>query len=275
MAEAHEIEAAIKRLSGMTPDEYMNAVVRHVTGSPDKRDAAPRDVLDAALASPRLAPRTLDALDAATKKIRSFMPRQEGESKSQQAARIAPFRAALQAATRPYEDVVDDLAHEEAKQLAALDDETFTRRWTAFVRDEPVTGPVPRRVQALAFRSPRVAGRAEAVCRLMLEEPARFLPAAEDGESRKARDARIKEFRDRVLTETRFLRYGIQFADARHGRMPSEPNVRLRALRLLGQQHPEELSALLRQVREELMAGKKQARRDARAVRRTAGQGAP
>lgn len=73
----------------------------------------------------------------------------------------------------------------------------------------------------------------------------------------------------------RFLRFGIQYAEARHGRMPSEPNVRLRALRLLGQAHPEELSSLLRRVREELAEGKKQVRRDARAVRRAGRQGAP
>ncbi|MFJ1552696.1 hypothetical protein [Streptomyces mirabilis] len=271
MAEAQEIEAEIKRLSGMSPDGLMNAVVQYVTGG--SKTGAPRDVQGAALASPRMAPWTLDALELAIKRVRSFTPRQEGESKSQQAARIAPFRAALQAATRPYEDVLDDLAHEEAKQLAALDDETFARRWTAFVRDEPITGPVPRRVQALAFRSPRVAGRAEAVCRLMMEEPARFLPKAEAGESRKVRDARVKEFRDRVLVEARFLRYSIQYAEARHGRMPSEPNVRLRALRLLSQRHPEELSSLLHEVRAELKDGKKAARRDARAIRRTEGQG--
>ncbi|MFF4057745.1 hypothetical protein ACFYZ0_18550 [Streptomyces sp. NPDC001708] len=273
MAEAQEIEAEIKRLSGMSPDGLMNAVVQYVTGG--SKTGAPRDVQGAALLSPQMAPRTLDALELALKRVRSFMPREEGESKSQHAARIAPFRAALQAAARPYEDVVDDLAHEEAKQLAALDDETFARRWAAFVRDEPSTGPVPRRVQALAFRSPRVAGRAEAVCRLMMEEPARFLPAGAEDESRKARDARVKEFRDRVLVEMRFLRFGIQFAEARHGRMPSEPNVRLRALRLLGQAHPEELSSLLRQVREELAEGKKQVRRDARAVRRAGRQSAP
>ncbi|MFF0698430.1 hypothetical protein ACFYU4_38070 [Streptomyces tendae] len=273
MAEAQGIEAAIKRLSGMNPDEFMSAIVRHVTGAPDKRDA-PRDIQAAALASPRLAPRTLDALELAAKRARSFMPRLEGESKSQQAARLAPFKAALQAARGPYQDVVDDLAHEEAKQLAALDDATFARRWTAFVRDEPVTGPVPRRVQALAFRSPRVAARAEAICRLMVEDPARFMAAAAPGEGRKAHDARVKAFRDRVIAEARFLRYATQYAEARHGRMPAEPNVRLRALRLLGERHPQELMALVRQVRDELLAGKKEARRDARAVRRATVKGA-
>ncbi|MET7573424.1 hypothetical protein ABZT04_33740 [Streptomyces sp. NPDC005492] len=274
MAEAHEVEAAIKRLSGMGPDEFMNAVVRHITGAPDKRDA-PHDVQAAALAAPQMAPRTLDALELAIKRARTFLPLQEGESRKQQAARIAPFRASLQAAMRPYQDVVEDLAHEEAKHLAALDDETFTRRWTAFVLDEPVTGPVPRRVQALAFRSPRVAARADEVCRLMAEEPGRFLPAAAPDESRKAHDARVRGLRDRAAAEQRFLRYAIQYAEARYGRMPSEPNVRLRALRLLGDKHPEELSSLLHQVRAELQEGKREARRDARAVRRATTKRAP
>ncbi|MFG3263456.1 hypothetical protein [Streptomyces bobili] len=273
MAEAQEIAAEIKRLSGMSPDGFMNAVVHHVMGG--HRTGAPRDVQAAALASPQMAPRTLDALEMAVKRARTFLPLQEGESRRQQAARIAPFRDGLQEAMRPYQDVVEDLAHEEAKELAALDEETFVRRWTAFVLDEPVTGPVPRRVQALAFRSPRVASRVDAVCRLMLEDPSRFLPAAAPNESRKARDTRVTSFRDRVINEQRFLRYAIQYAEARHGRMPAEPNVRLRALRLLGEKHPEELSSLLRTVREELAEGKKEARRDARAVRRAAGKGAP
>ncbi|MFM9647739.1 hypothetical protein ACKI1S_16525 [Streptomyces galilaeus] len=273
MAEAQEIASEIRRLSGMSPDGFMNAVVHHVMGG--HRTGAPRDLQAAALASPQMAPQTLDALEAAVKRARTFLPLQEGESRRQQAARLAPFRAGLQEAMRPYQDVVEDLAHEEAKQLAALDDETFTRRWTAFVLDEPVTGPVPRRVQALGFRSPRVAGKADAVCRLMLEDPSRFLPAAAPDESRKARHTRVTGFRDHVTNEQRFLRFAIQYAEARHGRMPAEPNVRLRALHLLGKKHPEELSSLLHQVREELAEGKREARRDARAVRRAGGTGAP
>lgn len=273
MAEAQEIAAEIERLSSMSPDGFMNAVVHHVMGG--HRTGAPRDIQAAALVSPQMAPRTLDALETAVKRARSFLPLQEGESRRQQAARLAPFRVGLQEAMRPYQDVVEDLAHEEAKQLAALDDQTFTRRWTAFVLDEPVTGPVPRRVQALGFRSPRVAAKADAVCRVMLEDPNRFLPAAAPDESRRARTTRVEGFRLSVIAEQRFLRYAIQHAEARHGRMPAEPNVRLRALRLLGENHPEELSSLVHQVRAELQGGKAEARRDARAVRRAAGTGAP
>ncbi|MFF8399795.1 hypothetical protein [Streptomyces sp. NPDC016172] len=272
MAEADEIAAETKRLSRMSLEALMHVVVQYGLGATDPR--APRDVQAAALISPTLAPRTLDALELAIKRARSFMPRLEDETKRQQAARIAPFRAALQAAMGPYQDVVEDLAHEEAKRLAALDDDTFTRRWTAFVLDEPVTGPVPRRVQSLAFRSPRVAARADAACRLMIEDPARFLPAVPD-ESRKAHDSRVQKFRDTVTAERRFLRYAAQYADARRGIMPAEPNVRLRALRRLGDRHPEELSKLLHEVREELQEGNRDARRDARAVRRATKQSAP
>lgn len=267
MATGHdEIAAEIERLSGMAPEGFVNAVVHHVMGG--HRTGAPADVQAAALASQQLAPRTLDALQTAIKTARSFLPRQENESKREQAARLAPFRDSLQEAMGPYQDVVDDLAHDEAKHLAALDDNTFTRRWTAFVLNAPATGPVPRRVQALAFRSPRVAARVDAICRVMVEEPGRFMPAVPD-ESRKAHEARVRKFRERVMAERRFLQYAMQYDEARHGRMPSAPNVRARALRLLGEKHPQELSVLLHQVRAELLDGKKEAKRDARAVRRT------
>lgn len=268
MATGHdEIAAEIERLSGMAPEGFVNAVVHHVMGG--HRTGAPADVQAAALASPQMAPRTLDALETAIKTARSFLPRQENETKREQAARLAPFRDSLQEAMAPFQDVVDDLAHEEAKHLAALDDETFTRRWTAFVLNAPATGPVPRRVQALAFRSPRVAARADAICQVMAEDPGRFLPAAAPAEKRKEREERVQKFRDRVTAEQGFLRYAVQYAEARSGRMPAEPNVRLRALRLLGEKHPEELSMLRHQVRSELFEGKKEAKRDARAVRRT------
>jgi hypothetical protein len=272
MAGAQDITAEIERLSKMSPDGFMNAVVQHAAAG--RRLGADWDVQAAALASPQMAPRTLDALDLAIRRARSFLPLQEGETRRQQNARLAPFRAGLQAAMAPYQDVVEDLAHEEAKQLARLDDETFARRWTAFVLEEPVTGPVPRRVQTLAYRSPRVAARAEAVCLQMLEAPGRFLPAAAAEESRTASAKRTSRFRDAVEAERRFLRYAVQYAEARMGRMPAEPNVRLRALKLLGEKHPQELSALVHQVRADLQGGKKQARQDARDVRRAAGQGA-
>jgi hypothetical protein len=272
MAEAQEIAAEVKRLSHMSLEDFADAVVNHVRGG--RAADVPRDVRAAALASPLMAPRTLDALETAIRQARRFLPLQEGESRKQQAARIAPFRAELQEAMRPYQEVVDDLVHEEAKRFAQLDEETFERRWTAFVLDKLVTGPVPRRVQGLAFRSPNVAARTDAVCRLMLEEPARFLPDGAPDESRAERDTRIRKFRDKVESERRLLRYAIQYAEARHGRMPAEPNVRLRALRRLGDNHPEELSRLLHEVREEVRQGKQDARRAARAIRRAARTGA-
>ncbi|CAM5677070.1 putative protein OS=Streptomyces griseomycini OX=66895 GN=FHS37_006595 PE=4 SV=1 [Streptomyces griseomycini] len=174
----------------------------------------------------------------------------------------------------PVQDVVDDLAHEHAKELAALDDDAFTDRWTAFVLDEPVPPPTSPRVEALAFRSPRVARRAADICRLMFEEPARFMPEPSPGEGRNAREQRVELFRRRVASEAGFLRYAIQYAEARQGRMPSEPNHRLQALKLLGKAHPQELLQLLRQVRGEDRAAVKEARRERRDLRRAARPGA-
>jgi hypothetical protein len=272
MAEAQDTAAEIERLSSMSPEGFMNVVVQHAVGG--RRLGADRRVQAAALVSPKMAPRALDALELAMKRARTFLPLQDGETRRQQNARIAPWREKIQRAMGPYQDVVEDLAHEEAKHLAALDDETFARRWAAFVRDEPVTGPVPRRVQALAFRSPRVAARADALCLLMIEEPSRFLPASA-GQSRKADESRVQKFRGAVESERRFLRYAIQYSEARQGRMPAEPNVRLQALKLLGERHPEELMQLLRQEKGGELERAAEARRARRAVRRAAGQSAP
>ncbi|MFJ4988727.1 hypothetical protein ACIP9H_33625 [Streptomyces sp. NPDC088732] len=268
MAEAQQTAAEIKRLSAMSPDAFMRTVAHYATGGTDRR--CPRDVQGQALASPQLAPQALEALETAVRQVRSFLPREEGESKRAHQARLAPFRARLQAGMSPLQDVVDDLAHDEAKALAALDDATFTRRWTGFILDAPGGGPVPRRVQGLAFRSPRVAARAEVECLLMLEDPGQFMPPGDAGESRKAHEARVVAFRRRVSTEVRFLQYATQYAEARLGRMPTAPNHRAQALRLLGEAHPKELLQLLREVREGARADKDEARRETRMIRRAA-----
>ncbi|MCG8971733.1 hypothetical protein [Streptomyces sp. CL12-4] len=272
MATAQQVAAEIERLSKMSPDAFQTTVVEYVMGGTDKR--APRDVQGAALGSPQLAPRTLETLELAVHRAKSYHPLREGETRREQQARIAPWRARIRAAMGPVQDVVDDLAHEHAKELAALGDEAFTGRWTAFILDESVPAPTSPRVEALAFRSPRVARRAADLCRLMLEEPARFMPEPPPGESSNARDQRIEGFRRRVVSEARFLRYAMQYAEARQGRMPSEPNHRLQALKLLGQAHPEELLQLLRQVRGEDRVVKQGARREQRDVRRAARPGA-
>ncbi|MFK0279561.1 hypothetical protein ACIQVL_03670 [Streptomyces sp. NPDC090499] len=271
MPDAQPVVAEINRLSRMSPDAFMGTVVQYVTGGTDKR--APRDVQGQALGSPQLAPRVLEALEMALKHARTFLPRQEGETKRDQQARIVPWRERIRAAMDPVWEVLDDLAHEHTKVLAALDDAAFTRRWTAFVLGRPTPDGVSRSVEGLAFRSPRVAARAGEVCRLMFEEPARFMPPAAPGESGNARAQRVDDFRRRVGAEARYLRYATQYAEARQGRMPSEPNVRLQALKLLGERHPQELMQLLRQVRGEETERRTEARRDRRDLRRAAGQG--
>ncbi|NML55190.1 hypothetical protein HHL19_35305 [Streptomyces sp. R302] len=268
MADAEQVKAEIRRLSGLADDKLMEQVVGYVTGGTGRR--IPRDVQHAALTSPRLAPRVLDALELAAQRAKFFNPKRDDESKREQQARIAPWREKIKAAMPPFQDIVDDLAHEHAKALAALRDDAFIDRFTGFILGEPVPKPTSPRVEALAFRSHKVAARADKVCRLMLEEPAQFLAEPAPGESRTARDARLENFRQRVRIEMKFLRYGVQYAEARKGLMPSEPNHRLQALKLLGKEHPEELLTLLREVRAQARADKEQARQDQRAVRRAA-----
>jgi hypothetical protein len=272
MSNAQNVAAEIGYLSRMGDDAFMDTAVAYVMGDTDTR--VPRAVQGAALGSPQLAPRTLDALETALRRARQYNPLQEGETKRQQQARIAPWRARIQAATGPLQDVVDDLAHEHAKQLAALDDDSFTARFTDFILGEPAPAPTSQRIEALGFRSHRVAKRAADICRLMNEDPGQFLPEPAPDESRTARQKRVEEFRRRVEAEAAFLRYGAQYAEARQGRMPSEPNHRLQALKLLGKAHPQELLELLHQVRGEAHAAKQDARRDARDSRRAAQSGA-
>ncbi|MFD9190430.1 hypothetical protein ACFWCA_19630 [Streptomyces phaeochromogenes] len=261
-----QVAAEIKRLSAMDEDTFMRTVVAHVMGETDPK--SPRDIQAEAQKDPLLAVQTMDALQLAFKRARTFMPRLAGESKAEQAVRMVPFKARLREAAGVYQEVVDDLAHLAAKELAALDDAPLAELWTSYILNEPITGQAPRRVLALAFRSPRVAPRVEGVCRLMHEAPEDFLPPATPGQSKRARTAQITEFRREVGSEARFLRYAVQYAAARHGEMPAEPNVRLQAYRRLGEKYPQELSAFIQQIREELKLGKMQTSSERRAVRR-------
>ncbi|MFE7072546.1 hypothetical protein ACFU96_20945 [Streptomyces sp. NPDC057620] len=261
-----QVAAEIKRLSAMDEDTFMHTVVTHVMGETDKK--CPRDVQAEALKDSRLAVQTMDALQLAVKRSRTFMPRLDGETKAEQAVRMVPFKARLREAATVYQEVVDDLAHLAAKELAALDDVPLAELWTSYILAEPITGQAPRRVLALAFRSPRVAPRVEMLCRLMHEAPQDFLPPATPGQSQKARTTQITEFRRAVGSEARFLRYAVQYATARHGEMPSEPNVRLQAYRRLGEKYPQELSAFIQQIRQEMKLGKTQKSSAKRVVRR-------
>ncbi|MFI6142340.1 hypothetical protein ACIBCC_29635 [Streptomyces griseus] len=266
MTDAQQVAAEINRLSAMKSDTFVETIAYFAEGAPDPR--CPRAIQEAALHSRKLAVQSLDALETALKQAKSFFPMREGETRKQQFARIEPWRVSVRAAMEPLQDIVDDMAHEHTKKLAALDDEEFARQWTDFVLGRETAQSAPRRLQALAFRSPRVAARAESLCRLMHEDPAQFLPPAAPGEGRKAGAARVEELRRSAESEARFLRYAIQYGEARHGRMPSEPNVRLQALRLLGQSHPEELSKLINQVGDGRRAKVKAQRAEQRAARR-------
>ncbi|OEJ21002.1 hypothetical protein [Streptomyces subrutilus] len=268
MAQAQETAAEIKRLSDMDPEAFAATVVAYATGGTDRRTSRP--VQGAALASPVLVSRTLDVLERASRETRTYLPRGEDESKKAYQARTGPFREQLRSAMPNLQAVVEGLAEDEADFLVQLDDEAFAEEWTTFVLDRSGYGrAVPRRVQGLAFRSLSVAPRAAALSRKMLEEPAAYLPAVAE-EGRKARDARLEMFRSRAESEMRFLRYALQYAEARHGRMPSEPNVRLQALRLLGEAHPEELSQLMHRVRNGARAARDELRRERREARRAA-----
>ncbi|MFD5856029.1 hypothetical protein [Streptomyces chartreusis] len=266
MPDVQQVADEIVRLSEMSPDAFLDTVVQYAMGGTDKR--APREIQGAALHDPRLAAHTLQALRTAVQRAKSYNPLREGETRKQQQVRIAPWRERIKAAMPPLEDIVEDLAHESAKTLASLDDGVFAEWWTGFILDDPAS----QYVEALAFRSPRVARRAANLCRLMLEEPVSFMPNPPAGESGNARKRRIENFRQRVESEAAFLRYAVQYGEARQGRMPAEPNVRLQALRVLGERHPKELMELLRQERGGALEKAAEERRARRAVKRAARQ---
>ncbi|MEV7512093.1 hypothetical protein AB0O57_29465 [Streptomyces sp. NPDC091201] len=264
----------IDRLSGLEHEAFAATVVGYATGRPDHR--VPRPVQEAALASPELVSRVLDVLEKASRETRTYLPRGEDETKRAYQARTIPFRQQLRDAMAPLQEVVEELADDEADFLAQLDDEAFVEEWTTFVLDRSKHGrPVSRRVQGLAFRSLKVAERAAVLSRKMLEAPTSYLPPATADEGKKAHAERLAIFQSRVEAEARLLRFAVQYAQARHGRMPSEPNVRLQALRLLGEAHPEELSSLINRVRNGARQARDELRRERREARRAAAPGAP
>ncbi|MER7951986.1 hypothetical protein ABTY59_31805 [Streptomyces sp. NPDC096079] len=269
--DAKRIAAEVERLATMAEERFVKTLVHYVMGGTDPR--CPRDVQGAAFLSPDLAPETLTGLETALRQAKAFNPKREDESKRDQQARIAPWRERIRAAMAPVQDVIDDQAHAYMKTLAALDDAALEERWRDYVLDEPAADGTPHRIVALGFRSPRVAARAQRICRIMTEDPIRFMHPAPAGESGNALAARIESFRERVTAESQFLRYAAQYAEARQGRMPAEPNHRLQALKLLGQAHPEELLVLLRQVRGEDRVAVQEARQERRDIRRAARTG--
>ncbi|MGG2460113.1 hypothetical protein ACO0M4_09885 [Streptomyces sp. RGM 3693] len=268
---AEKVTAEVKRLMEMSHLAFFEAWTVFVQGSTDRR--VPREVQAAAFRSRDLASRTLTAADRAAREFKSVVVRHDGESKRDYQARITAFRAQLQEARQPVVAAVEDLAFDEAEYLVQLDDEAFSEEWSAFVRQVAGHARSGRdAVQGLAFRSPEVAPRTQALAIQMMRAPEKFLPAVE-GESRTAHDARVSQLRSRLEAELRFLQYTLNYSTARWGRMPAAPNFRLQAMRLLAEKYPEEFSRLRSAVRADAQAARDEVRRERRAARR--GQSRP
>ncbi|MFG2141818.1 hypothetical protein [Streptomyces sp. NPDC048650] len=263
---AEKVTAEVKRLTGMSHQAFYEAWTTYVLGGTDRR--ATREVQAAAFRSPDLASRTLVAADRASREFKTVVLRGDGESKREYQARVNAFRQQLQAARQPIVDSVEDLAADEAEYLAQLDDDTFATEWSAFVQQAAGAARSGRDyVQGLAFRSPEVAPRTQALAVRMMRTPEQFVPA-EEGESRKAYSARITQLRSRLEAELRFLQYTLNFQVARWGRMPTAPNYRLQAMRLLVAKYPEEFSGLLSAVRADSSKARDEVRQQRRFERR-------
>ncbi|WP_413100927.1 hypothetical protein [Streptomyces sp. Inha503] len=265
---AEQVTAEVRRLKEMSHQAFFEAWATYVLGGVDR--LAPRDVQAAAFRSPDLASRTLAAADRVARELKTVLPRRDGESKREYQARMNAFRTQLQAARQPIVNTIEDLAVDEAEYLAQLDDEAFAAEWLAFVQQVAGSTRSGRDyVQGLAFRSPEVAPRTQAVTVQMRRVPEQYLPTKE-GESRKAHHARVTQLRSRLEAELRFLQYTLNYSVARWGRMPTAPNHRLQAMRLLTEKYPEEFSQLLNAVRTDARKAREEVRRQRRYEKRTA-----
>ncbi|MFI6686590.1 hypothetical protein [Streptomyces sp. NPDC050485] len=259
---AEQVSAEVKRLKEMSHQTFFEAWATYVLGGIDPR--APRDVQGAAFRSPDLATRTLVTADRTAREIKTVLPRGDAESKREYQARMNAFRAQLQAARQPVVETIEDLADDEAEYLAQLADEDFASEWSTFVQEAAgSTRAGHNYVQGLAFRSPEVALRTKTLTEQMMRTPEGYLPA-EAGETRKAHDARVAQLRSRLEAELRFLQYTLNYSEARWGRMPSAPNHRLQAMRLLAEKHPEDFSQLLNAVRADAKKAREEVRRQRR-----------
>ncbi|MCX4677595.1 hypothetical protein OG413_20195 [Streptomyces sp. NBC_01433] len=263
---AEQVTAEVKRLKQMPHQVFFEAWITYVQGGSDRR--SPREVQGAAFRAPDLASRTLTAADRAASEFKKVIVRGEGESKRDYQARVTLFRQQLRDAREPVVAAVEDLAADEAEFLAQLDGEAFAQEWAAFVQQVAGAARSGRdHVQGLAFRSLEVAPRTRVVAERMMRDTGDFLPKVE-GESEKARHARITQLRSRLEAELRFLQYALNYDVARWGRMPTAPNHRLQAMRLLAETHPEEFSQLLNAVRKDAREAREEVRQQRRAERR-------
>ncbi|MFK0290723.1 hypothetical protein ACIQU6_09620 [Streptomyces sp. NPDC090442] len=265
---AKDITAEVTRLKDMSHQAFFEAWTLFVLGVVDQQ--VPQDLQAAAFRAPDLASRTLTAADRVTRELKTVLPRGVGESKREYQARMNNFRTQLHQARQPILNAVEDLALDEVEFLVQLDDEAFADEWLRFVKQVAGAARSGRDyVQGLAFRSPDVAPRTQALSVQMKRDTERYVPA-EEGESRKAHQARVAQLRSRLEAELRFLQYTLNYAAARWGRMPTAPNHRLQAMRLLVEKHPEEFSQLLNAVRTDAKTARDEVRRQRRYERRSA-----
>jgi hypothetical protein len=266
---AEQVTAEAQRLKKMSHRAFFEAWTTFVQGGTGER-RVPRAVQEAAFRSPELASRTIAAANRAAREFKTIVERREDESKRDYQARLRTFRQQLADARQPVVEAVEDLAADEAEFLVQLDDAAFEEEWAGFVQQIAGAARTGRDVvQGLAFRSPEVAARTHALSTVMIREPARFLPVHE-GESRTAHEARIAQFRSRLEAEQRFLQYTLGYSVARWGQMPTAPNHRLQAMRLLAEKYPEDFSGLLNEVRQDAGKAREEMRRERREERKAA-----
>ncbi|NEA53606.1 hypothetical protein G3I60_05395 [Streptomyces sp. SID13666] len=262
-----QVDAEIKRLVGLTHKEFAEDWAAFVLGEHRRQGPDPA-VWAAAFRSPQVVGRTLDTVDKVRRGLETYLPPEADEPDREYQNRVTDFRSRIKAAAQPLEAVIAELAEDEIEYLQQLDDKAFAEEWAGFVQDRSGrTRPIPRRAQALAFRSFALAFRARKASERMVKEPAPYLPAA-DGDSRSTTEARVRDFRSRLESEMRFLQFVIDADSARQGRMPAAPNFRNQAMRLLAKENPKRFLELLANVREEARVKREEDRKRARRNKR-------
>lgn len=156
----------------------------------------------------------------------------------------------------PSRDEVDA----EIEFLAQLDDEDFAAEFAALVQELPADQrQVPRTVTGLAFRSDELSRRTMKAAKTLHRAAEQYLVPVE-GESQRAHDKRLTEFRAAMEREQALLQFVMDAYPARRGRFPTRRNPRRRAAEELARRHPEEFLELLRGEQERDRAARKKPR---------------
>lgn len=156
----------------------------------------------------------------------------------------------------PSRDEVDA----EIEFLAQLDDKEFAAEFAALVQELPADQrQVSRTVTGLAFRSDELSRRTMKAAKLLHRAAEQYLVPVE-GESQRAHDKRLTEFRAAMEREQALLQFVMDAYPARRGRFPTRQNPRRRAAEELARRHPEEFLELLRGEQERDRTARKKPR---------------